>query len=592
MRRGLQIAAVVAVTATAIAATEGVLVCKQPYAVLDNRFAPPTDVAVDPQNRAYLLYEQEGFLDIYDGNGRMLQHRGGEAENERRLISITPVSMWVGREGRSALLVAENKQQVIKAVLVPDKDKLVTIPLSGHPDPLSGPAALGRDLQGRIYVWTQNPAQCVVFDSDGYFLDKQTIPSDRRPVQLAIDSTGKLYCLDTAGLKVVDIKGNLEYEVNGATAMYLTAGDYLCLVSRDWLRRYDHNGKMEKDIRSLELLRKYEPIAVSINDDGQFFVYGRDPFGGAGEICKISTSGEVLTEFPQPSRTSATPDPGTRLDYQGRIRFWEKRSEQWQKLHPGGKQEGGWKFLPETDPRGHLTKPSDVAIGSSGDAWVADTGNFRLQRFNLKGGWLKPISIGIRGGPAKACPRSLALGRGVIHCVVHPPNGNGEVVLQARDRDGHLVQQKSICPAIGEPVVKVACNAKGEIFLYQSKTKTNRGWQESPGLSRLDPNYNVQLAVGGDNVQGLYPPGNPSDVLNLKPQEDIVPYGQGLLVPCNGKVYRLNPQLVVEGQYRLKLKPGRVASRRLEDFGGSCIGGSILYLADMGNQCLQRAILP
>ncbi len=573
------------------AVAEPVLVCKQPYAVIDTRYTPPTDVAVDSKSRSYLLYETDGFLDIYNSQGKMVAHRGGQAESENNLSAITPVSMWVGREGRTALLVAEPHQQVIRAILVPDRTRLVTIALTGQPEPMVGNAALARDLQGRIYVWTQHPSAIYVFDSDGQFLDKQSVPTDRRPVQLAVDSTDKLYCLDTSGVKVIDPKGALLWEVAGATTMYLTGSDYLALASRDWIRRYEPSGKLEKELKSLEILRKYEPVALSINDDGQFFVYARDPFGGGGEVQKISAQGDVLTEFPQPTRTSAVPDPGTRLDYQGRIRFWERQSSRWMKIHPGGKQEASWAFVPESDPRGNLSKPSDIAIDGNDTAWICDPGNSRIQKFNLKGGWQKPFSVGIQGGQIRANPRSLALGRGLIHMVVYPAGLNGDIVLQTRNRDGKLLRQTPVCGASGEPVVKVACNGKGEIFLYQSRSKSIRGWQEVPSLTRMNSDHKVQLTVGGDE-RGFFPPGKPSQRVNLKPEEDLLPWGQGLLIPCNGVVYRVNPQLTIEAEYKLKLKPGRSASTRLEDFGGSCIAGNLLYLADMGNQCLQRAILP
>lgn len=572
-----------------VASADPVLQCKKEIAGGNGRSTPPSDVAVDGKGRAYVLYEGDGFLDIYDESGRLLQHRGGESERENQLTHITPLSLWVGRQGRTALLVSEPHQQIARAALVVSGNEFVTVPLRGSPEPMSGPSAVARDLEGHFYVWVQSLGKVYSFDGNGHYSGSTPVPGLRRPVQLAIDSSGQIYCLDTSGLTVFHSDGGRSYEVAGATAFYLTGADKLAVAGRDYIRRYNHEGRLEVENRSLDLLKNLEPIAISLNDESQFFVYGRDPMSGSGLIQKLNASGEPIADFPQPKRTPAAPDPGTRIDYQGRVRFWENRTGQLTKLHPSGKREQAWGFVAEAGSLGRLAKPADVVIDGEDTAWIADAGNCRLQRFSLsKGGWQKPFTIGIQGGDARGVPRSLALGRGLIYCVVYPPRGVGNIVLQSRDRQNKILMQRTICSAQGEPVVKVACGPSGDVFLYQSRFKTMSGWEDLPVLTRFSPSFQKLAEVGADGL-GMAPPGHPNQRLFLKPQEDIVPYGQGVLLATNGQVYRMNGQLQIEAAYNLQLKR---RDQNFQDFAGACVSKKVLYITDIGNQCVQRALLP
>jgi sugar lactone lactonase YvrE len=575
-----------------LAWAEPVLRCKTEIAAVEAPAAPPSDVAVDTKGRVYVLYEGDGFLDVYDDNGKLLQHRGGTSEREAGLTSIVPLSMWVGRLGRSALLVSEAGQQIVRAVLIPDQDKLVTVNLKGQPDPISGPCALARDLEGRFYVWSQNQNRVLIFDANGQYTSGVSVSGLGRPSQLAVDSEGQIYCLDAKGLTVLKSDGGVAFEIPEVNAMYLTGSDHLAVASRDWVRRYSHDGRIEIDLKFLDIVKKYEPVAISTNDESQFFVYGRDPMSGRGVIQKLSAKGEVLSDFPQSVRRPAAPDPGTRLDYEGRIRFWDKASGRWLKIHPSGKREAFWAFQAQSDDKGRLAKPAGLVIDGSDTVWVADAGNCRLQRFSLsKGGWLRPVPIAIQGGEPQGAPRSLALGRGVVYCVVYPPRGRGAVVLQSISPEGRVMAQRSVCSAQGDPVVKVACGPDGDIFLYQSRVKVLKEWQDNPTLTRFSRSFQKLAEVGGD-TPGMNPPGHPEQRLFLKPQESLIPYGQGLLMPTNGKVYLLNGKLKIVTEYQLEFKRHTAGAENMEDFGGGAMFKKLLYLSDMGNMCVQRVNLP
>ena len=573
----------------AVWAQQSHLMCKQEIRLEPLGSAAPTDVTVDAAGRLYVLHEGDGFMDVYSKDGVLLEHRGGQAEIRQQLTGVSVLSQWVGRLAKSALLVSEPGQQVVKGVLVPGPHSLEWTPLRGTSEPIRGAVALARDLEGNYWVWSEEARKCFGFTPAGQFFEARKLPQLRRPVQLAVDSQGNLYCLDTWGLHVLNAQGGTRYEVEAAQAMYLTGADVLALAGRDWLRRYAPDGQMETQVREMEAFREAEPIALSLNEQNDFFVYLRNPDSKDGLIVKFTSGGKVLSEFPQPERLATSPDPGLRLDYQGRIHLWTAAGKLL-KLHPGGKTERDMAYMPSAEPKGQLVQPADLSYGPDGQVWIADAGNCRLQRFRFGDGWQKPITVGIQGGDPRGVPRSLAFNAyKLLYCVVHPRNRQGDVVLQTRNLEGKLLAQRPLCPAWGDPVVKIACAPSGDLYIYQSRVKTVRGWEEAPTLLRYLARGQKVAEAGGDGP-GLSAPNNPTRRIVLKPQEDLIPWQGKLLVPSAGSVFVFNSELQAVREYGLTYKEGR--NPVFGEFGGSCLGGKLLYLVDSGGRCLQRAVLP
>lgn len=272
-----------------------------------------------------------------------------------------------------------------------------------------------------------------------------------------------------------------------------------------------------------------------------------------------------------------------RLDDQGRLCLWDAATATLQRLHPGGRSELRAGYAPEADATGALSRPSDLAVDTDGVLWIADTGNCRLQRLAPDGRWLEPIAVGIRNGADRAEPRQVAVdGRGVVLCVVHPPSGQGQVVLQRRDRRGRLLSQGDLGEATGNPIIKLAVGQDGSLFLYRSDPSL-----PVPVLTHLDSKGHVLGRVGGQD-RNFHLPGQFTTRISLKPEEDMVAWNQGVILPVSGRLAFVNSRLEVNDVQELR-HARRESLRTAPDFGGGALSqGRVLYLTDLANGLIHR----
>ena len=540
--------------------------------------ATPTDVAVDPAGFLYVLYGQDGRLDLLETDGRPLQRRGA-AGGERPPTKMNAVSLWAGPGEGPTMLAAETGQTRPEWVLRLRNSRLVAQKLTGANLVLPAAGAPGAD--GRYYVVCASTLHA--FKASGTLDYKVALGSVINPRALEVDGRRNAYVLDNSGLRVFGPKGNERYSIEGARAFYLAGDDRLVVAGGTWVRKYATNGKLLVGMPVVEGASGRQVVAVSLAEAGQIFVYYRDFSSGAGLVLRLDPKGELLEEFLQPARFPSGSDPGTRLDGRGRVYSWEGTSGALVRYHPGGREELRCTYAPRPDEQGTLSRPSDLALDSNGVLWVADTGNFRLQRFHRDSGWLAPVNVGIRGGPAQGEPRQVAVdGRGAVLAVVYPPNGRGQVVLQRRDRQGRLLSQTDLGEATGNPVVKLAVGPDGSLFLYRTDMRL-----PGPVLTRLDSKGKTLARIGGED-RNFHLPGQLATRIDLKPEEDMIPWNGGVLLPAGSKLAFLDGKLQFRWVKELRHKR-RTDVRVTPDFGGGAISaGKVLYLADLANAVIHR----
>lgn len=548
----------------------------------------PTEVAVDAQGRLYVLYGQRAFLDIYDAEGKRLQRRGDvpqeESQGPTRLI---PVSQWVGRLAKSLLLATEPGDQVLKWALVPGDRRFAAVQLSGAPRELTGRGAVARDLDGRIFVYHEDSHTIYVFGgSSGNYQSSIKLEGESvRPRQLAVDSTHRFYVLGGQGLSVFRSNGERAYHLGGVGVFYLTGSDRLVAAGEDWIRRFSPDGALAREYSAPPEASGLEPSAVSINDKGYLYLYYRNTVAGDGVLVKLDPQGIPIASWRQPVRFPGAPDPGTRLDYLGRVHWWDSQAGRLLTVQPEGKTVRSLAYSPAPDPVGFMGNPTDMALAPDGTLWLADPGNFRLQRFHFDKGWLDPVPVGIQHGPGRAHPSQLAITpTGHVLCVVHPPAGRGKVVLHRRDSQGKLISQKPICDAGGEPNVKVAVAPDGAIFVYRTGgSPSNADYLQQPLLEKFTSRGDL-LASAGGVARNFHLPNKFLSQIALKPQEDMVPWKGGLLLTTAAQVLRVDDHLAVREVHEVKLPYGLV----LPDFGGSVLAQGSLWVTDMANRCVHK----
>lgn len=540
--------------------------------------ATPTDVAVDPGGILYILYGREGRMDLVRSDGTPLQQRG-QSGATRPPAKMNPVNLWVGSWAGPALLASEVGQSSPEWLLRLRQGRLQAQKLTGAS--LGSPAVVALGPDGRSYVLCGQVLH--VFGPTGALQYRTTLAGASAPRALAVDSRRNAYVLEGSGLRVYGPKGNERYAIEGARAFSLASDDRMVAAGGSWVRKYSTKGQLLVGASEVEGSWGRQVMAASLAEDGGMFVYYRDPASGGGLVVRLDPRGDVLEEFVQPARFPSGGDPGIRLDGRGRIHLWDGSTGALVKLHPGGREELRTSYAPAADVRGTLSRPSDLAVDSDGVVWVADTGNFRLQRFYRDEGWLRPVPVGIRGGPDKGEPRQVAVdGRGAVLAVVHPPSGRGQIVLQRRDRQGRLLSQTDLGEAAGSPVVKLAVGNDGSVFLYRSDARL-----ALPVLTRLDSRGRTVARVGGDD-RNFHLPGNFATQISLKPEEDMIPWKGGVLLPVGGRLAVVDAKLQVREVLDVRHK--RSADLRTSpDYGGGAIsGGRVLYLADLANAVVHR----
>lgn len=536
----------------------------------------PTDVAVASEGTLAVLYGQEGRVGLMRPDGTLLQHRGvpGAQQAPARLV---PIHLWVGPWAPPTMLACEAGRRQPEWRLTLSQGVLRAQRLEGAG--LEPPAVAAVGPEGRFYALSGQTVQ--VFGASGNRQYQVALGGLTAPRALALDRQRNLYVLHASGLSVFSPKGSPRYQIEGAQAFDLAADDRLLAVGRGWIRKYSTEGRLLVERAGQDAGRQV--VAASLTASGEIFVYQGDLFSGAGRILRLSPQAELLEEFAQPARLRPAQDPGMRLDSRGRIHLWDASGACLKSFHPGGRMETSAGYAPQAAPKGSLLRPTDLAWDRDGVLWVADTGNCRLQRLDPRRGWLEPVAIGIRGAAGRAEPRQVAVdGLGSILCVVHPPSGQGQVVLQRRDRAGRLLWQGDLGEASTNPVIKLAVGQGGSLFLYRSDSR-----MAVPVLTRMDSRGKTLARVGGED-RNFHLPGQLASRISLKPEEDMIPFRGGVILPVGGQLAFVNDSLEVHQVRAIRHARG-ASPHTLPDFGGGAVfQDRILYLSDLANGVIHR----
>lgn len=260
----------------------------------------------------------------------------------------------------------------------------------------------------------------------------------------------------------------------------------------------------------------------------------------------------------------------------------------------------------ESSGPGRLDSPRDVAIDASGNAWVADTGHNRVQKFNSAGEFVSQFGVpkaASSGTPAQVYGLDLDP-EGDIWLAV---NETGANQVRQYKPNGELISswsQYALGIAIdaggnvwvteGDVVKKF--NSKGELLLQFGKFGTGNGEFSGPEAIAIDSEGNILVADTGNN---RYQEFNSAGEFVRKVGSAGTGNGQfksprGIAVDSEGRVWvsdsgnnRLQ-RFSSKGAYQTQFgaygpNDGQFSSPR-----GIAISGSTLWVADTGNDRVQK----
>lgn len=177
----------------------------------------PIGIAISQDGRIYVADPVSDRVFVYNSKGKFITAIGHKGEFE------TPSGLAID-EKRRRLYVADAKKHNIRAYSLDDGSLLLTIGERGNGvGEFNFPTNIALDSTGNLYVVDTGNFRVQVFDPDGKYIKSigsigNTPGSFARPKGIAIDSEGHIYVVDAAfeNFQIFDKEGNLLLFVGGA----------------------------------------------------------------------------------------------------------------------------------------------------------------------------------------------------------------------------------------------------------------------------------------------------------------------------------------------------------------------------------------
>lgn len=341
------------------------------------------------------------------------------------------------------------------------------------------PDYLAVDGSSRLYI-TNNGQFVARYRADGTFVDLiGNAPGDGQLMgarQVALDAVGNIYVADVGeGGRVMKYSPTGQYlgkigvgrinipdgvTVDSAGNVYVEAGP---------ISKFDTNGNLLLQWGSFGTEPgQYNSLhSLATGPDGNIYAVDSGiPLDSSGKVLVFSPAGQLVKEygcqgreagrFWQPATVAVAPS--------GQIYVADTGNDRIQKFDRQGKFLMAWGSTGAGN--GQFSRPWGISVAENGDVFVADTGNARVQKFDKDGSFL--LAWGTKGeGPGQfQAPNGIS---------VNPP-GNVVVIdpgryVQRFDESGVFLN-RWISP-LGGPSnerVGVATSPSGEVYTINPRT--------------------------------------------------------------------------------------------------------------------------
>lgn len=360
------------------------------------QFKLPLGIAVDEQGRVYVSDTGNGRIQVFDGEGKFIRSIGSKGSGLKQFSS--PAGMAVAR---GLVYVADTGNSRVQ-ILTTEGIFVSEITVKTKKDEMKEPIDVAVDPQNRIYVLDSDDNKVRVFDASGAQINVfgskgKGTEGFNEPEGLAVDAYGTIYVSDKGNYKLKKfdsqgkLLGSIGSEGNGPGQFRRAAGldvdrdgkVYVLDAGKNTLQVFSCECGTTPPLSEASPLPTVEP-AKEIKAEANALALDKRLWGLSGD--SISALGVIS------GRTigSTGGEPGSLknprgLCVDGSGNFWvadtgndrlQKFSREGSLLHVIGKSGAG---------EGEFHSPSGIAVSPKGNICVADTGNRRVQVFNAKG---------------------------------------------------------------------------------------------------------------------------------------------------------------------------------------------------------------
>ncbi|MGI0088357.1 MAG: 6-bladed beta-propeller [Nitrosotalea sp.] len=408
-----------------------------PFALGDGQFKDPNGIAIDNSGNVYVTDTGNNRVEIFDSSGHFFYKFGTNGNGDGQFSDA--IGIAVGNDG-SLYVVDQNNDRVEifnitygNATSAPN-NVLTTPPTApvpiietqppvpawfvssfGSPGSKTGqfsfPQGIALDGSGNVYVVENANNRVEKFDSKGNYIS--TIGSSgsgngqfSSPTGIAVDKSGNIYVSDIGNYRIEKFdpagnfvlkfgtagKGNGQFFSLQGIAVDDSGNIYVSDLT-NFIQKFDSSGNFIKKIGGDGILNGAN--AVAVDKSGDMYVVAD------AQIVEFSANGTVITKWGSYCEIS-TPrgcvdpdgsgplaigdgqfnDPnGIAVDISGNVYVTDTGNNRVQIFDPSG--HFIYKFGSDGSYSGQFSQPNGITINKSGNIYVVDQGNARVQIFNI-----------------------------------------------------------------------------------------------------------------------------------------------------------------------------------------------------------------
>lgn len=319
------------------------------------QFRSPAGIAVDDQGDVYVADGGNSRIQVFSGTGTFLRSFGSGGSGPKQFddpagLAVAAGRLYVADAGNSRVQVLTTEGIFLGSLIYKDKK-----------DEMKAPVDVAVDAENRLYV-LDSDRNCVrIFDRDGrqersFGIKGAGTDGFDAPLGIAIDGRGNILVADT---------GN------------------------DKIKKFDGEGKLLGSFGTAGLGPGQFRRAAGIKVDDRGRAYIVDSKKGTLQVIQteVGDAKRIEPVSPPPSVVLSREIPGPVTALAADKELWGLSGDSVVQLgveHP--KRFG----IRGSDPS-QLKDPRGIALDATGNLWIADTGNDRLQKFSVDGSLLQVI---------------------------------------------------------------------------------------------------------------------------------------------------------------------------------------------------------